>query len=110
MGKNNKKRGRPNDPTYKAYRVTSPAHGSKIVFAAGIWSAVGMLLQWRVANGIGEVPFTLDPTWAQQLTGIARKHIDEARAFCREAGIGTSYRADMGWGIGGPDDERDEPG
>ncbi len=94
--------------TYNAYRVTSPAHEPKIIFAAGTWSAVGMLLQWRVANGIGEVPFSVDPAWAASLIGIGRQHIDEARASCRQAGIGMRYRADTGWGIGGPDDERDE--
>jgi hypothetical protein len=87
---------------YEAYRVTSPGHETRIVFAAGIWSAVGVLLQWRVANGIGQVGFHLDPTWAEGLEGVARKHIDEARALCLEPRIGTRYRADVGWALMGP--------
>ncbi|HEX8583114.1 MAG TPA: hypothetical protein VF680_01730 [Allosphingosinicella sp.] len=98
------------EPLYNAYRITSPAHEAKIVFAAGTWSAVGMLLRWHFANGIGEVPFAIDPLWATQQAGIARKHIHEARAACRQPGIGVCYRADVGWGIGGPDDERDDCG
>lgn len=109
MAKKERKDRPKGDPTYKAYRVTSPAHESKIVFAAGIWSAVGVLLQWRVANGIGEVPFTLDPWWASELTGVARDHIDEARAWCRSPGLGTRYRADVGWGIVAPLREPDDP-
>ena len=90
------------EPAYKAYRVTSPGQETKIVFAAGIWSAVGVLLQWRVANGIGQVGFHLDPDWATGLTGVARQHINEARSFCRGPRIGIMYRADMGWGLAGP--------
>lgn len=95
---------------YMAYRVTSPDHETKIVFAAGIWSAVGVLLQWRYANEIGEVPFTVDPTWATGLTGVARQHLDAARASCRAAGIGTRYRADAGWGIAVYPYEHEDPG
>ena len=94
---------------YNAYRITSPAHATKIVFAAGVWSAVSMLLEWRKANGIGEEPFALDPRWAASLTGVARQHVDEACAM-RRLGIGVCYRADLGWGVGGPDDEREEAG
>lgn len=76
------------------------------MFAGGRWTAVDALLQWRVANGIGEVPFTVDPTWSTKLTGVARKHIDEARASCREPNLGTHYRADCGWSLTGPRDDR----
>jgi hypothetical protein len=113
MGKSkskSKKKGHASASAYNAYCVTSPAHEPKVIFAAGTWSAVGMLLQWRVANGIGEVPFMLDPTWAVSLTGVGRQHIEQARAACSQAGIGVCYRADLGWGIGGPDDERDHRG
>ena len=84
---------------YKAYRITSPVHDTKIVFASGIWSAVGVLLQWRYANDIGEVAFAVDPDWASELTGVGREHIDEAQARCRGPGIGVRYRADIGWAI-----------
>lgn len=97
-----KSRARRNEPVYKAYRVTSSGHETRIVFASGIWSAVGVLLQWRVASGIGEVGFHLDPSWADGLEGVARQHIDEARALCREPRIGTRYRADFGWALMGP--------
>lgn len=106
MGQRKSKARRDASHPYNAYRITSPAHETKIVFAGGMWSAVGVLLQWRVANGIGETPFAVDPTWAMQLTGVARQHIDEARAWCREPGLGTRYRADCGWGIRGPWNER----
>jgi hypothetical protein len=109
MSKRKIEAARGNHHSYNAYRVTSPAHEPKVIFAAGTWSAVGMLLQWRVTNGIGEAPFTLDPTWAASITGTGRQHIDEARASCRLARIGVCYRADLGWGIGGPKDERVEP-
>ena len=87
------------EPPYKAYRITSPGHETKIVFAAGIWSAVGALLQWRVANGIDQVGFTLDPEWTHGLQGIAREHIYEARSRCDQPRIGARYRADVGWGL-----------
>jgi hypothetical protein len=90
------------EPPYKAYRITTPGHETKIVFAAGIWSAVGALLQWRSANGIGEVGFTLDPEWARSLEGVAREHIYEARSHCDEPRIGARYRADVGWGLRHP--------
>lgn len=93
---------RPKEPPYKAYRITSPGHETRIVFAAGIWSAVGALLQWRAANGIDQVGFTLDPEWAKGLEGVARQHIDEARSLCREPRIGTRYRADAGWALMSP--------
>ena len=89
----------PREPLYRAYRVTSPAHETKIVFAAGMWSAVGALLRWQKANGIGEVPFAIDPDWASKLTGVARQHVDDARRWCRAPGVGVRYRADCGWGI-----------
>lgn len=41
MGKR-KFKGHAGEPLYKAYRITSPAHETKIVFAAGVWSAVGV--------------------------------------------------------------------
>lgn len=90
------------EPSYKAYRITSPSHETKIVFAAGIWSAVGALLQWRVANGIKEVGFSLDPEWAHSLEGVAREHIYHARAHCKGPRIGARYRADVGWGLMAP--------
>lgn len=90
---------RRNEFAYNAYRVTSPGHETRIVFASGIWSAVGVLLRWREANGIGQVGFHLDPAWAAGLEGVARQHIDEARALCREPRMGTRYRADVGWGL-----------
>jgi len=93
---------------YKAYRITSPSHHPQIVFAAGGWSAVGVLLQWHRANGIGEVPFTLDPGWAAQLIGVARQHIDEAQSTCRSPGMGVRYRADVGWAIASPVEPRAE--
>ena len=90
------------EPAYRAYRVTSPGHETRIIFASGIWSAVGVLLQWRVATDIGQVAFRLDPAWADGLEGVARQHIDEARSLCREPRIGTRYRADVGWALMGP--------
>jgi len=90
------------EAAYKAYRVTSPSHETKIVFAAGIWSAVGVLLQWRTANGIGQVGFNLDPEWAASLTGVARQHLDDARSWCRGPSIGARYRADVGWALKDP--------
>lgn len=87
------------EPPYNAYRITSSGHETKIVFAAGIWSAVGLLLQWRTAHGIGEVGFHLDPDWASSLKGIARQHIEAARRWCRGPRIGVMYRADSGWGL-----------
>ena len=89
-------------PAYKAYRISSPGHETRIVFAAGIWSAVGALMQWRVANGIDEVGFNLDPEWAKDLQGVARQHIDDARSLCEQPRIGTRYRADSGWALMGP--------
>lgn len=97
-----KHKAKQDEPAYKAYRITSPGHETKIVFAAGIWSAVGVLLRWRGANGIGEVGFNLDPEWATKLEGVARQHIDNARSWCTEPRIGTMYRADMGWGLMDP--------
>ena len=93
---------------YHAYRCTSPGHPTKIVFAAGIWSAVGVLLQWRALNGVSEdVPLTVDPSWAGNLDGVARDHIEAACGRCRRPGIGARYRADMGWGTELPRDERE---
>lgn len=108
MGKNKAKGRGAEHPLYNAYRITSPAHEAKVVFAAGIWSAVGVLLQWRVANGIGDEPFTLDRSWASRMTGVARQHIDDARPRCRGPGLGTRYRADAGWGIASPINDRDD--
>jgi hypothetical protein len=51
----------------------------------------------------------MDPAWAASLTGVARRHLEEACGIGR-LGLGVCYRADVGWGIGGPDDERDDPG
>lgn len=96
-------------PAYKAYRITSPGHETRIVFAAGIWSAVGVLLQWRIANGIDQVGFNLDPEWAQGLQGVALKHIDDARSRCHEPRIGVRYRADVGWALMGPMFKADGP-
>lgn len=90
------------ETAYKAYRITSPSHETKIVFAAGIWSAVGVLLKWRAANGISQVGFNLDPNWAATLTGIARQHVDDARSWCRGPSIGAMYRADIGWALKDP--------
>jgi hypothetical protein len=106
----NQKRHRPRQQrpsAYNAYRVTSPCHETKVIFAAGLWSAVGFLLQWRKANGIGEVPLKVDPTWAHTLTGVGRQHVEGACSL-RRLGMGVCYRADIGWGVGGPDDEWDE--
>lgn len=97
------------EAAYKAYRVTSPSHETKIVFATGIWSAVGVLLNWRTANGIGQVGFNLDPEWAVNLEGVARQHIDEACSWCREARIAVRYRADVGWGLADPLFQRNPP-
>lgn len=90
------------EPKYKAYRITSPSHETIIIFAAGIWSAVGVLMRWRDANGIDQVGFELDPAWATNLTGVAREHVDEARSWCHRPSMGTMYRADIGWALKDP--------
>lgn len=98
----------PKDPqhlVYNAYLITSPDHESKVVFAAGTWSAVGALLQWRVANGVQEAPFTLDPWWASGLTGVAREHLNHARSRCDRPSIGAPYSASSGWELAGPMDK-----
>jgi len=107
MGKRRQKRSK-GSVVYNVYRVVSPAHETQIVFAGGIWGAVGVLLQWRAAMGIGEVPFTIDPNWAATLCRIGRQHIDEARAACRGPCLGVRYRADDGWGLAEPPYDPDE--
>ena len=94
---------------YKVYRVTSPGHQTRVVLASGMWSAVGVLLQWRAANDIEEVPFTIDPTWAASLTKVARQHIEDVCGRCTEPSIATCYRAGSGWTIVRATNERDEP-
>lgn len=94
---------------FRAFLITSPAHETKVIFAGGTWSAVGMLLRWRTENEIGEAPFTIDPTWASRLTGTARKHLDDACGWCTEASVGVQYCAGAGWGLAGAINERDDP-
>lgn len=101
MPKGRSKRTRGAGDRYTVYRFKSSGHETKIVFAGGIWSAVGIFLQWREANGIGQVSFEVEPDWGTTLSRAGRQHIDEARMRCRKPSFGTSYRADVGWTLTG---------
>ena len=91
-----------------AFRVTSPAHEPKIIFAESAAQVAEIIVAWHSLNCIDATEFTLDSGWARTLAGVERKHLIDALGWARSAGIGMNYRSDIGWAIGQPRDERGE--
>lgn len=82
---------------FGVYRFTSSAHEPVIAVAANLMAAVSVLHQWRATCSIGEVQFEVEPSWGQRLSHCGRAHLAQAVEHCRQEGILTLYRADIGW-------------